>query len=58
VRAPAPPVRVCVALCVLRPPGPNGYPISPLTDCVAPVAPEDWLAAYTNTIEQVRRQML
>jgi len=33
--------------------GPNGYPVSPLTDCVAPVAPEDWLATYTNTIEQV-----
>lgn len=35
------------------PPGNNGYPESPLTDCVAPVAPEDWLATYTNTIEQV-----
>lgn len=34
-------------------PGPNGYPVSPLTDCVAPVPPEGWLEAYTNTIEQV-----
>jgi len=33
--------------------GANGYPISPLTDCVTPVAPEDWLKTFTNTIDQV-----
>ena len=32
-------------------PGPNGYPIDPVTDCVDPVDPDDWLDAFTNTIE-------
>ena len=32
--------------------GPNGYPVNPIVDCVDPVAPEDWLATYTNTIEE------
>merc|ERR1712216_931772 len=31
--------------------GPNGYPIDPVTDCVDPVDPDDWLDAFTNTIE-------
>ena len=26
--------------------------MDPIVDCVDPVAPEDWLKVYTNTIEQ------
>jgi len=26
--------------------------VNPIVDCVDPVAPEDWLATYTNTIEE------
>ncbi|EKX39347.1 hypothetical protein GUITHDRAFT_154460 [Guillardia theta CCMP2712] len=32
--------------------GPNGYPISPIHDCVDEVPPEEWLSAYTDTIDQ------
>ena len=34
-----------------HPPGNDGYPIDPVTDCVDPVDPDDWLDAFTNTIE-------
>ena len=38
--------------------GQDGYPApvkgyGDYSDCVAPVAPEDWLAAFTNTIDKV-----
>lgn len=38
--------------------GPDGYPVpvrgyGDYSDCVKPVAPEDWLAAFTNTIDKV-----
>ena len=38
--------------------GPDGYPVpirgyGDYSDCVAPVAPEDWLATFTNTIDKV-----
>mmetsp|Transcript_39313 Transcript_39313/g.76957 ORF Transcript_39313/g.76957 Transcript_39313/m.76957 type:complete len:95 (+) Transcript_39313:59-343(+) len=32
--------------------GDNGYPIDQYTDCVDPVKPEDWLSAFTNSVER------
>ena len=32
--------------------GDNGYPVDPYTDCVEPVKPEDWLEAFTNSVER------